>query len=559
MRPAKTPLLGLLRQAYRLAVASQQPHSAPADELLDQWNEHRKGNQPNRRDFLRMSGQLALLAGGASLLNACQPSDESRLLLPRNRSGRLSGAPSVAIIGAGMAGLNAAHHLYATGFENFTIYEAASRTGGRMFSAHDIMGPGLTTELGGEFIDSTHEDILYLCNEFGFPLLDTKSPTELSLKEYAFFFNGQSWSMAQAVDAFRHIAPAIEASASALPDTIDYTTTDPAALALDRLSISQYLTRIGASGWLKELLLVAYETEYGRSPDDQSALNFVTFISTDTSDGTLKLFGESDERYKVAGGNQRIPNRLSELYQNHIETGRTLRAVNLRGSRCELIFDGSKPILVDFVVLTIPFSVLSNVALNVNLPAIKKKSIQQLGYGTNAKLLMGFTGRHWRDLGYTGYAFSDNGLQTGWDNSQAQPGSLGGYTVFAGGPTGVNMGNGTPAYQASRYLPRLDQIFPGTAAQFSGRVERMQWPSYPYTKGSYSCYRVGQWTGIGGAEFDPSGRIFFAGEHCSRDYQGYMNGAAETGRRVAGLLGAFLGQSPVIGTLRQPAVQLQTA
>jgi monoamine oxidase len=57
----------------------------------------------------------------------------------------------------------------------------------------------------------------------------------------------------------------------------------------------------------------------------------------------------------------------------------------------------------------------------------------------------------------------------------------------------------------------------------------MHWPSYPYSLGSYAAYKKGQWTTIRGAEFKPVGNLFFAGEHCSLKYQGYMNGAAETG------------------------------
>ena len=51
----------------------------------------------------------------------------------------------------------------------------------------------------------------------------------------------------------------------------------------------------------------------------------------------------------------------------------------------------------------------------------------------------------------------------------------------------------------------------------------------PWTKSSYSCYRPGQWTTLAGAEGVPVGNLFFAGEHCSYDFQGYMNGAAQSG------------------------------
>lgn len=51
--------------------------------------------------------------------------------------------------------------------------------------------------------------------------------------------------------------------------------------------------------------------------------------------------------------------------------------------------------------------------------------------------------------------------------------------------------------------------------------------------GSYTCYRPGQWTTIAGDEAGAVGNLYFAGEHCATVSQGYMNGAAETGRQAA--------------------------
>jgi monoamine oxidase len=156
-----------------------------------------------------------------------------------------------------------------------------------------------------------------------------------------------------------------------------------------------------------------------------------------------------------------------------------------------------------------------------------------LGYGTNAKLMIGFKERTWRKQGYTGYVFSDTPVQSGWDNSQLQPGKAGGYTVYTGGKQGVALGAGSPASQLSNYLPSLNAIWPGTANQYNGQVHRMHWPTHPHTLASYACYRPGQWTTIAGNEIRRTGNIYYAGEHCSLEYQGYMNGAAETGRIAA--------------------------
>jgi len=41
------------------------------------------------------------------------------------------------------------------------------------------------------------------------------------------------------------------------------------------------------------------------------------------------------------------------------------------------------------------------------------------------------------------------------------------------------------------------------------------------------------WQGSQKRQNEPLRRLYFAGEHCSADYWGFMNGAAETSRSVA--------------------------
>jgi monoamine oxidase len=79
----------------------------------------------------------------------------------------------------------------------------------------------------------------------------------------------------------------------------------------------------------------------------------------------------------------------------------------------------------------------------------------------------------------------------------------------------------------------IERAYPGATRERNGKVFRFHWPTFPWTKGSYSCYTPGQWTTIAGAEGLPVGNLFFAGEHCSYDFQGYMNGAAQSGADTA--------------------------
>jgi monoamine oxidase len=49
---------------------------------------------------------------------------------------------------------------------------------------------------------------------------------------------------------------------------------------------------------------------------------------------------------------------------------------------------------------------------------------------------------------------------------------------------------------------------------------------------SYSYWKVGQYTLFSGSERERSGKCHFAGEHCSINYQGYMEGGTEEGARA---------------------------
>jgi monoamine oxidase len=82
-----------------------------------------------------------------------------------------------------------------------------------------------------------------------------------------------------------------------------------------------------------------------------------------------------------------------------------------------------------------------------------------------------------------------------------------------------------PAESLSR-LPQGHAYHTGRAA--------LSYPTRdPHLLGSYACWHFGQYTGFGGCKGVRQGRVLFAGEHCSIEFQGYMEGAAREGARAA--------------------------
>lgn len=509
----RSPLTSGMRRAFEAALAGL---DAPGPSI-------------DRRTFLLDAVALA----GVAVLGAASPL-EART--------RVHGSSAkIAILGAGLAGLNAARLLLKRGMRP-TIYEASNRIGGRVSTLVNVFGP-VTTELGGEFIDSGHADMLGLVRAYDLPLLDMMGGSEPSFKD-TWYFDGRSYTDEEIVRAFMPIAGRLKQDIERLPEAIDYRTKDSFARELDRLSIVDYLHGIGAEAFIRTILIDTYVIEYGMEAEEQSALNLLKLISPQPVNGRFgqAIVGDSDERYKIRGGNETLVIRMAEDVGKRAAVHSGHRLIAMRdGSHggYKLIFEvqgRTVEALADYVICTIPFSVLRRVELPSSLSARKRKCIDTLGYGTNAKVILGFRDRFWRDTGHNGAAFTDEPFQFCWDSTRAQPGTAGTLTMYLGGKEGVAVTAGTVAAQAEGFMPAIDRVFPGANEHYTHTARRAAWPQNPWIRGSYAAYKIGQWTSIAGSEIEPEGRLYFAGEHCSREFQGFMNGAAETARAAVSAL-----------------------
>jgi monoamine oxidase len=85
---------------------------------------------------------------------------------------------------------------------------------------------------------------------------------------------------------------------------------------------------------------------------------------------------------------------------------------------------------------------------------------------------------------------------------------------------------------AQQLLDQLDVVWPGASSHYKGLATLSYPTGDPNLLGSYSTYKVGQYTLFAGYEPVPQGHIHFAGEHTSYNFQGFMEGGAESGQRA---------------------------
>ena len=466
-----------VRQALRLSLAAQRAH-LDDDHVLELRGQHFQHRRMLVRAGTASGAALGLVACGVGPGTPAAAAAEGDL----QTLGVQHNASPVVIVGAGIAGLTAGYRLRQAGVK-VSIYEASGRVGGRMLSLPGAFGIK-TAELGGEFVDSGHVNIRRLAGELGLALNDNLASDAPLPSQDRYEFGGQVVPTARVIRAFQPLAARIIADLANLNvDTVSYRTPGNGG-PLERTSIAQYLRRAGVSGFLYDLLDVAYTTEYGLEIADQSCLNLLYLIGTDP--GRFDIFGVSDEQYTTALGNGSIPQRLGQ---------RLTAATERKDGRYALTFSAGgreSDVLASQVILTLPFTLLRQVDLRVKLPPVKRRAIAEMSYGTNAKLIAGFTERVWRTrYGCVGGTYSDLGYQQTWESSRASgTGPAGLLTNFVGGQHGIQIGKGSPEAQTGTWLAQMEQLFPGIrAARTSGTALHAHWPSNPYSLGSYSAYQ----------------------------------------------------------------------
>ena len=467
---------------------------------------------------------------------------------------RAATTPRIAVVGAGISGLAAALRLQDSKVA-CTVYEANTRIGGRMFSNTTTWASSQVSEWGGELIDSGHKTIQTLAKRFGIPL-DDLLQAEPQSSEPTYFFGGSYYPYAVATKDFQAVHQAVTADMQSFTWPVTYDSHGGAGVALADLSIYDWIeTRVpgGHASEMGMLLDVAYCIEYGGQTRDQTSLNLLGLLGYQPSPGQFSVFGLSDERYHLRGGNQRLPKAVAAaLPAGSIRTGWQLTrlATNADGTQALTftVAGVATTVTVDHTILALPIGVLQTIDFSkAGFDATKTGQIASMRMGRNVKLQLQFSARPWNGTGpwpgvSTGESYSDTGYQNTWDVTRAQAGAEGILVDYTGGDAAGAFHASTPfsdqtdpqvVTYARTFLRQVEQVFPGLARTWTGRATLSDWPGNPFSHGAYSYWPTSYCQYYAGYERVRQANTHFAGEHCSIDYQGYMEGGAVEGQRAA--------------------------
>src|SRR5437762_1065059 len=444
---ARTPLLRALQRLARDHRQAAVLGISPAE-----LREREQEGAYSRREFLQRSGT----AGAAVALAG--PGVFAR-------AARAAPSQSIAIIGGGIAGLTAALTLQDRGIGS-TVYEShPTRVGGRMHSDFTEF-PGYWAnrqgaELCGELIDSGHKTILSLAQRFRLPTVNLTG-SEPNGSDDTYYFFGSYYPKEQADKDFQPVHQALQRDVSAASYPTTYFVHTDAGVALDRMSVYEWIeSRVpgGHRSPFGQVLDVAYNIEYGAETTDQSALNLVYLLGYKAVPGNYMVFGASNERYHIVGGNAQLPFAIRDALVSSqgpgaVKMGWQMKSIarNADGAST-IVFStpaGSERVTADHVVLALPFAVLRTLDYSgANFDPLKKTAIMQLGNGRNSKLQLQFASRLWNTDGpwglSNGATYSDTGYQNTWDVTRGPPGATGILVDYTGGHRGCALPAGVPS------------------------------------------------------------------------------------------------------------------
>lgn len=450
-------------------------------------------NKTNRRDFLKILGATSLSVAFA----------QSNVFAQKRKK-------SCVIIGAGFSGLAAAHKLKNANW-NVTVLEARDHIGGRVFSQTFKQNPNLTFELGAEWVGESHKRIKALCREFAIPL--QKHQFDDYLLQNGKVSRPGEWSFSpQAKVAFEKLIKGYDKLTVAQKSK------------LDRYDWWNYLEKIGYTETDLRLRDLMDSTDFGESIRHVSAF------------AALAEYAESSPKnemdYKMTGGNSRLGAEFAKrIGAENIRLNTFVEEINQRAG-IVTVKTATDDFKADTVICTVPTNSLLKIKFTPALPTAQTEAAQQLIYARICKNSVLYEKRFWKAENFS--MVSDTTSHFYFHSTQNQTGKEGILTSYAIGEKADVLASQADERRMKIVAGDLKD-FEEDAPKLAKAISSYAWQRDEYTDGAYALYRPGQWFGIRPILQRPHGKVLFAGEHLA-DWQGFMEGAIETGEAAAGNL-----------------------
>ncbi|MEU1199401.1 NAD(P)/FAD-dependent oxidoreductase [Streptomyces sp. NPDC005813] len=492
----------------------------------------RAEGRPSRRGVLA-GGGIAAAVGGFALGRAAPAT-----AAPRAEESEAD----VVVVGAGISGLTAARRLVQAG-RSVLVLEADDRVGGRTVNL--VVGGGVVTEGGGQWVGPGQERVLALIDELGLATFKTYAAgRSIYLRKGVrqTFTDAVPPLRPAALADFQRMATALKEMASTVPADAPWKA--PNAVEWDGTTFGHWLDAHAATDEAKDLFTLAFTVIQAEDPHHTSLLLLLFHIAACGGiEHMISTKGGAQES-RVVGGTQRISLAMARQLGKRVVLSSPVTEIRRRGGGV-LVKSERLRVRCERVIVAMSPADAERIRFTPHLPARRAELQRRWHNGTENKLFAVYDKPFWRDAGFSGSAMTDLPFARFVVDNSPPDGSVGILLTFmgtAGSGPGLTWGDAVlddSRVRRSAFLKDLTTLF-GPEAAHPVRFLEQDWVHERWIEGCVSTRSPGLLTQYTDAVRRPVDRIHWSGTETAIAYEGYMEGAVGAGERAAEEVGALL-------------------
>ena len=436
----------------------------------------------------------------------------------------------VAIVGAGLAGLTAARVLTKAGID-VIVLEARERVGGRTCSRP--ASDGTLLDYGGQWIGPTQDRLAALAEAVGvtsFPTYNEGKNIEL-YEGQRFVYEG-ALPMGDPLAMMESIEAMLDLNLMAAEVPLETPWTASNATEWDGQTVETWLQTHVESAHARQLMTLAVESVFSVEPRDLSLLHFLFYVHSGGNINQLLSVTDGAQERRFHTGAQSISDRVATELGERVVLNTPVHTLYHDEQGVRILSD-TLIVQARRALIAIPPTLAGRLRYRPALSGYRDQLTQRIPMGTVIKVQCLYERPFWRAEGYSGQVTSDEGaVRITFDNSPAD-GTPGVLMGFIEGDEGRVWGRKTPEERKTEVLACFTRYF-GEQAAHPYAFEELNWANEEYSRGCYAGVMApGTWLAYGEALRQPLGRLHWAGTETATLWNGYMDGAVQSGERAA--------------------------